>query len=293
MTAITAPPGVSFVRPPPPPVPDVAVSIPAPHVLLVRLDRPRQLNALRSAHHAGLARLWAWFDAEPWLRCGVVTGTGRAFCAGADLKQWHGQGDTRPGARGSDPPVGELAQAHSDGFGGISNRAGKKPIVAAVNGLCLGGGMEMAINCDMVVAAEDARFGLPEVTRGVVALAGALPRLVRSVGRQRAAELALTGRPVAAAVLERWGLVNRVTAPGDAVLAEALALAAAVAANSPDAVVVSREALRLGWEPLGPQLATEILDAGLYGRINGGPNMKEGLASFVEKRSPVWVDSKL
>ncbi len=166
-------------------------------------------------------------------------------------------------------------------------------MIAAVNGLCLGGGMEMVINCDMIVASSAARFGLPEVKRGVVALAGALPRVVRTLGRQRASEMALTGRTFSAAEMWAWGLVNRVVPESGDVLAEALDLAKAVSENSPDSVIVSREALRLGWEGMGPELATALVEKGLYGRIDGGENMKEGLRSFVEKRKAVWKDSKL
>ena len=277
----------------PPHVPNVLLSFPAPHVLLVTLNRPGRLNAIPSPQHALMAALWDWYDAEPYLRCAVLTGAGRAFCAGADLREWdevHGSGSGSLGHRGP-----EHMGMPDAGFGGLSNRAGKKPIVAAVNGLCFGGGMEMAINCDLVVAAEAARFGLPEVTRGVIAVAGALPRLQRAVGKQRAAEMALLGRTgYTARQMERWGLVNFVVAEGKDAAAEAVdVVAAEVAANSPDAVMASREGLRLGWEPLGPALGTEVLARGMYGRIDGGENMREGVRSFVERRKPVWTDSKL
>ncbi|KAK3897969.1 enoyl-CoA hydratase [Staphylotrichum tortipilum] len=157
-----------------------------------------------------------------------------------------------------------------EGFGGLSNRAGKKPVIAAVNGVCFGGGMEMAINCDIVVAdGKKAKFGLPEVGKGVIAVAGALPRLVKTVGKQRAAEMALLGRiGYTAEQMRDWGLVNFVVAEGTV-------------------------GLRWGWEGVGPQLGTELLEKGMYGRIDGGENMKEGVRSFVEKRMPVWKNSKL
>ncbi len=273
---------------PPPPVPDVIVSFPSAHVVLITLNRPGQLNAIPSTHHAAFDALYRWYDAEPSLRCAVVTGAGRAFCAGADLKEWDQRGSTQ-GGRQQAPSEDRWAGVS---FGGLSNRAGKKPVIAAVNGLCLGGGMEMIINCDLVVAADSAKFGLPEVTRGVVPLAGALPRVIRTLGRQRAAEMVLTGRQFSAAEMESWGLVNRVVPRADLV-AEAVKLAEVIAGNSPDAVVVSREGLRLGWEGIGPDLATEVLQKGLYARIDGGDNVKEGLRSFVEKRKPVWKNSKL
>jgi len=152
----------------------------------------------------------------------------------------------------------------------------------------------MVINCDLVVASEDAKFGLPEVTRGVVAVAGALPRLGKIVGRQRAAEMALLGRiGYTAREMERWGVVNFVVPPGETVK-RAVEIAEEVARNSPDAVVVSKEGLRLGMEGgLGPERATEVLARGMYARIDKGENMREGVRSFVERRKAAWVDSKL
>jgi enoyl-CoA hydratase/carnithine racemase len=269
---------------PPPQVPNVLLSFPSPHVLLITLNRPTQLNAIPSTSHLPFANLYAWYDSEPHLRACILTGSGRAFCAGADLKEWdsrHANGESSNHSQ----------KWTSSGFGGLSNRTGKKPVIAAVNGLCLGGGMEMAINCDLVVASEKAKFGLPEVKRGVIALAGALPRLIRTVGRQRAGEMALLGRMYDARQMREWGLVNAVVA-GD-VVQEAVKVAEEMARNSPDAVIVSREGLRLGWEGVGPELGTEIVEKGIYGRIDGKENMAEGVRSFVEKREPVWRDSKL
>lgn len=179
------------------------------------------------------------------------------------------------------------------GFGGLSRRSGKKPIICAVNGLCLGGGCEMILNADLVIAAEKAYFGLPEVQRGVVAWAGALPRLVRTVGRQRAMEMALTGRRVDAAEALRWGFVNEVVPAEGDVVRRAVEVAAQIAANSPDAVVVSREGVKLGWERLGADEASSRLIENWSDRLNAGDNIKEGLRAFVEKRKPRWVDSKL
>lgn len=176
----------------------------------------------------------------------------------------------------------------------MSRRGGKKPIICAVNGICFGGGCEMIINGDMVIAAKEAVFGLPEVTIGVVALAGALTRLVRTVGKQRAIELALTGRRLSAEEAREWGLVNKVVEGGaDSVLKEALKMAAAIAGNSPDAVIVSREGIKLGWEGVGAEDGTVKLLQEWWTRIEGGENMREGVKSFVEKRKPKWVDSKL
>lgn len=277
----------------PPAVPDVLISSPKPHVLLVTLNRPAQLNALPRHMHFALDRLWAWYDAEPALRCAVITGTGRAFCAGADLKEWHDKNNERA-SRAEELPVGEDVDKKWDdnGFGGLSNRRGKKPVIAAVNGLCFGGGLEMVLNVDMVIASDTAKFGLPEVKRGVVAIAGALPRLIRSVGRQRASEMALLGRTYTAAQLQTWGLVNAVVA-GDALLEEALWWAGELADNSPDSVIVTRAGLLGGWDGEDPKASTGRVDRGVYQGLDGGENMKEGVLSFVEKRKAVWTNSKL
>ncbi|KAK1752359.1 ClpP/crotonase-like domain-containing protein [Echria macrotheca] len=269
---------------PPPQVPNVLLTFPAPHVLLITLNRPAQLNAIPSTQHAPLAALYDWYDNEPSLRCAVLTGAGRAFCAGADLKEWDSSNNS----------LSRKVQMPPQGFGGLSNRGGKKPVVAAVNGLCLGGGMEMVVNCDLVVASPKAKFGLPEVKRGVIAVAGALPRLPGILGRQRAGEMALLGRVYSAGEMERWGVVNWVCEEGEDVVGRAVGVAREVAGNSPDSVVVSREGLRLGMDGgLGMERATEVLVKGMYGRMEGGTNMKEGVRSFVEKREAVWVDSKL
>ncbi|KAF4468943.1 enoyl- hydratase [Fusarium albosuccineum] len=272
---------------PPPTVPDVLLSSPKPHVLLVTLNRPAQLNALRRQMHFELDRLWTWYDAEPSLRCAVITGKGRGFCAGADLKEWNEKNNE---GKPSDEAGGE--KWAENGFGGLSNRRGKKPVIAAVNGLCLGGGMEMAINLDLIIASETAKFGLPEVTRGVVAIAGALPRLIRIVGRQRASEIALLGRMYTAKQMLDWGIVNKVVPPED-VVEEALRWAAEMADNSPDSVIVSREGLLGGWDGEGPKTSTRRVDQGIYRGLDGGDNMKEGVLSFVEKRKAVWKNSKL
>ncbi|KAF5980616.1 hypothetical protein FBULB1_5084, partial [Fusarium bulbicola] len=265
----------------PPKVPHTAVSFPHPHVVLVTLNRPEHLNALQGQMSIDLDRLWRWYDNEPSLRCAILTGTGRAFCAGADLKEWN--------VKNSEENVKDVERWAENGFGGLSNRHGKKPVIAAVNGLCLGGGMEMALNVDMVIASETAKFGLPEVKRGVVAIAGALPRLIRTVGRQRASEVALLGRMYSAQQFLDWGIVNKVVKLED-VVQEALKWAVEMSGNSPDSIIVSREGLLGGWEAEGPRESTSRTDGGIYKGMDGGDNMKEGVLSFVEKRNAVWKD---
>ncbi|KAI0098320.1 enoyl-hydratase [Nemania sp. FL0031] len=295
MAALSSPKLPPTLSSPPPPVPNVIISFPADHILLVTLNRPKQLNAIPRPQHFALETLWAWYDNEPSLRCAVFTGTGRAFCAGQDLKEWDALNSnaSSPSSPSAQAEAAARNRMPEGGFGGLSNRAGKKPVIAAVNGICFGGGMEMVINCDLVIAHESATFGLPEVTIGVIALAGALPRLVRSVGRQRAAEMALVGGRYSAEEMLGWGLVNEVVKEGEDVVGAAVKWAERIAANSPDAVIVSREGMKLGWEGVGPQQGTDIIMKGWYARIESGENFVEGVKSFNERRKPVWKDSKL
>jgi len=261
----------------------VVLSYPAPGVLLVRLNRPRDLNCINQDGHAELDIIWKWLDAEPTLNVGVITGTGRAFCAGADLKEWNTMNSSKE--QRSMPP---------SGFGALSRRNGRKPIIAAVNGLAYGGGTELIVNCDMVVAAKKATFGLPEVKRGVVAMAGALPRIVRTIGRPRAMEMALTGRVVPAQEALEWGLINKIVGDGEGeVVDAAVEYAKMIADNSPDAVIVSREGIKLGWEGVGAEEGSRLLMENWYPRLAAGENIKEGVKAFVEKRKPNWKAAKL
>ncbi|CEL01242.1 Putative Enoyl-CoA hydratase (AFU_orthologue; AFUA_2G10650) [Aspergillus calidoustus] len=269
----------------PPPQPQYSkLSFPAPHILLVTLSRPKDLNCINSTGNTELHAIWEWLDDEPSLRVGIITGEGRAFCAGADLKEWNNS--TQSNAKRNPMPP--------SGFGGLSRRTGKKPIIAAVNGFALGGGCEMITNTDIVIASERAFFGFPEVARGVVAWAGALPRIVRTVGKQRAMEMVLTGRKVSAKEAEKWGFVNEVVAgEGKEVVERAVAVAQLIAANSPDSVIVSREGVKLGWEGIGAEEGTRLLLETWEKKLNAGENIKEGLKAFVEKRAPQWKESKL
>lgn len=159
----------------------------------------------------------------------------------------------------------------------------------------------MTVNTDLVIAASTASFSLPEVKRGLVPIAGAPPRLVRTVGKQRAMEMALTGRPVSAAEAERWGLVNQVIdikpdekgKEGEKVVAAAVEMAKAIAENSPDAVIVARQGVAMGWETAGVEEGTRLWQENWYGRLIKGDNLKEGVRAFVEKRRPKWKASKL
>ncbi|PNS17924.1 3-hydroxypropionyl-coenzyme A dehydratase [Sphaceloma murrayae] len=258
----------------------LVVSEPAPGILLVRLNRPESLNCINSEGHAELEKIWRRLDEDPSLKVGIITGTGRAFCAGADLKEWNSANQSN--SQRPMPP---------SGFGALSRRTGLKPVIAAVNGICFGGGCEIIVNCDLVLASPSATFALPEVKRGVVAIAGALPRIVRTIGRPRAMEMALTGRTVSAKEAAGWGLINGVV-QGD-VVAEAVKMGQMIAENSPDAVIVSREGVKLGWEGIGAEEGSRLLIDQWYPRLLRGENIKEGVKAFVEKRKPVWKEAKL
>ncbi|KAL4933412.1 enoyl-CoA hydratase/isomerase family protein [Aspergillus undulatus] len=264
-----------------PPVQGCLVSFPTPEILVLTLNRPEKRNSIPLAMSADIINLWKWFDAEPSLRVAIITGTGESFCSGADLKEWNDLN-----ARGIENKM------TAPGLAGLPRRRSKKPIIAAVNGFCLGGGFEMAVNCDIVIASTKASFGLPEVQRGIAAVAGALPRLVRLLGKQRAAEIALTGVPVPAAKLERWGLVNRVVGHEE-LLQSALDTAKAIAANSPDSLRVTLEGLHYGWERASVEEGSEALVEEWYPKLMAGENFHEGVRAFVEKRKPRWKASNL
>ncbi|KAH7220155.1 ClpP/crotonase-like domain-containing protein [Fusarium oxysporum] len=270
------------------------VSFPAQHVMLVIFNRPKALNAMTSDAEYELEALWEWYDDEPSLRCAIVTGAGRAFCAGMDLKEWNQinqrKRDGIPEKRPMDPPT--------TGFGGLSRRSGKKPIIAAVNGLAMGGGFEIIANLDLIVAAKSATFALPEAKIGVVANAGSLPRLARTIGRPRATEMALTGRSISAAEAREFGFLNAITedAPPDSdvlerpVVQKALEYAALIIKNSPDSVIVSRAGILAGWEHGSAENAVRVHRQTWDKIMADGHNFHEGVQAFVEKRAPRWVD---
>ncbi|TRX95058.1 hypothetical protein FHL15_004143 [Xylaria flabelliformis] len=270
---------------PPPPTPTfLKLSYPAPRVLLVRMDRPKDLNAMSTTGQWEMDSVWKWFDLEPRLSVAIITGTGRAFSAGADLKEWNNSM--------SDDADPKNRMGNSPAFKPLSRRLGKKPVIAAVNGLAMGGGCEFVVNCDLVVAADDAYFGLPEVKRGLAAIGGALPRLIRTIGLQRASEFALTGRKVTAQEMYQWGIVNKVV-PKDQVVAEAVKYAGMIAQNSPDAIICTRAGLRQGWETASVERAVEWTLENQFAELQRGDNIREGLLAFAEKREPQWKASKL
>jgi enoyl-CoA hydratase len=238
--------------------------------LVISIDRPRQRNAVNRAVSLGIAAALDRLDREPELRVGVLTGRGGSFCAGMDLRAFL---------------AGERPELEHRGFGGLTEAAPRKPLIAAVEGYALAGGCELALACDLIVAAEDAWFGLPEVTRGLVAGSGGLIRLPRRIPAAIALEYALTGERMAAPVAHGWGLVNRLTPSGGA-LQGALGLARQITANAPLAVAMSKRIVResSAWRD------DEIWDRQrpLVDSVLGSDDAQEGARAFAEKRAPIW-----
>lgn len=242
-------------------------------LLVVTIERPQAMNALPPEASAELARVFDAFAADPTQRVAVLTGAGdRAFCAGTDLRQ-HTEGAAVPL-----PP---------SGFGGLTARFGlHKPVIAAVNGPAVGGGFELVLACDLVVAAAHAWFSLPEVRVGQVARAGGLVRLHRQVPQKVALHMALTGRRMPADEAHRWGLVNEVVPPGGDVLAVARALAGQLLEGAPHAVQATKEIA--GSADLEARLrAQDALATVQAWRASG--ERQEGAMAFIEKRPPRWT----
>lgn len=242
------------------------------NVGLVRFNRPKELNALNSGLMEELLAALEAFDADPAIGALVITGDERAFAAGADIKEMAGATAVDMLTRDS---IGRWDRL----------RRLKKPLLAAVSGHCLGGGNELAMTCDLIVASETARFGQPEINIGVIPGAGGTQRLTRAVGKAVAMEMVLNGRLLTADEAYRFGLVNRVV-PAEACLSEALALAQAIAERAPLAVRLGKEAVNNAFEtPLTDGLADERR---AFYLLFSTEDQKEGMAAFVEKRKPQW-----
>ena len=248
-------------------------------VALLTIDRPKVHNALDFETSDALVDAWMRFRDDDALRVAILTGAGeRAFCAGADLR---GVGDFYKKLTSAE----RLRRSELvPGLGGITkNLAIDKPIIAAVNGHCLAGGLEIALACDLRIASENATFGLPEVTRGIIPGAGGTQRLPRLIGPERALDLILTGRRIDAREAERIGLVTRVVPLGD-LPAEALAVATAIAENGPLAVRAAKAAVWRGLDvPLEEGLRLEQL---LAEPVRQSEDAQEGPRAFLEKRKP-------
>jgi len=249
------------------------------HTLLVTINRPRAANSINAEVHQGLGEAWERADEDNSVRVVVLTGAGDSvFCGGADLKALGTSGPD-----GVTPPE----TAHW-GFAGVVKHHIRKPVIAAVNGTALGGGTELALASDLVVAADSAEFGLPEVHRGLIAGAGGVFRIGQAIPRAVAMELILTGKPMSAQDALRWGLVNRVVPQTD-VLSTALALAEDVAAGAPLAVQASKTVARgiVDGNIAAEDQSWELTDKALA-RLTTSADTLEGVMAFMQKRAPVW-----
>jgi enoyl-CoA hydratase len=239
-------------------------------VLLITLNRPEARNAVNLAVAEGIAGALDELDEDAGLAVGVLTGAGSGFSAGMDLKAF---------VTGERPWVGDR------GFAGIVQRAARKPLIAAIEGFAVAGGLEVALACDLIVAARGAKLGVPEVKRSLVAAGGALLRLPRRMPYGLAMELALTGDPIAAERAYELGVVNRIAEPGQAV-EEALALAAAIAKNGPLALDATKRILQEQFDWSEAEFWAK--QGEISGPVFGSEDAREGAVAFSEKREPRW-----
>jgi enoyl-CoA hydratase len=239
-------------------------------VLVITINRPDQRNAINAAVAAGIAGALEELDADSGLSVGVLTGAGKGFSAGMDLKAF---------VTGERPYVGDR------GFAGITQRSADKPLIAAIEGFAVAGGLEVALACDLIVAARGAKLGIPEVKRSLVAAGGGLLRLPRVLPLTVATEMALTGDPIEAERAHALGMVNRLTEPGGA-LEAALELAAAIGANGPLALTASKRILRESRE--WPDSEFFSRQAEVVGPVMDSEDAREGATAFAERRPAVW-----
>jgi len=240
------------------------------NVLLITLNRPEVRNAVNAALAAGVAGALDELDGEDSLSVGVLTGGGGFFCAGMDLGAF---------VKGESPWFGDR------GFAGIAQRASRKPLIAAIEGFAVAGGMEIALACDLIVAARGAKLGIPEAKRSLVAAGGALLRLPRRMPYHVVMELALTGDPFPAERFHELGLVNVLTEPGGAVDA-AIELAARLAANGPLALAASKRILQEQFDWATSEMWAR--QGEIAGPVMASEDAREGASAFKEKRDPVW-----
>ena len=239
-------------------------------VLVITINRPKAKNAVNLSVAQGVAAALDRLDSDDALRVGVLTGAGGTFCAGMDLKAF---------------VSGEFPQIEGRGFGGMTERSADTPLIAAVEGYALAGGCELAIACDLIVAAENAKFGIPEVKRGLVAAAGGLVRLPSQIPYRVAMELAWTGECMAADRAMAMGLINQLTQPGEA-LATAKALAQQIAENGPMAVKISKAIIKASrdWDEDEAFSKQNVLTQPVF----TSEDAIEGATAFAEKRKPEW-----
>ncbi len=239
-------------------------------IAIITINRPDQRNAVNRAVSFGVCAAVDELDARDDLRVGILTGAGGNFCAGMDLKAFL---------------RGEVTRVEGRGLLGIAMAPPKKPLIAAVEGYALAGGFEAALACDLLVAANNAKFGLPEVKRGLAAAAGGLLRLPRLIPQRIAMEMALTGDIVTADRMERYGLVNALVEPGQALIA-AIELARRIIANAPMSVAASKRVIveQRDW-PIAEMFAKQNE---LTAPVIASEDAREGAAAFAEKRPARW-----
>jgi enoyl-CoA hydratase len=242
----------------------------ADRIAIITINRPQARNAINHAVSAGMAEALAELDERDDLTVGIITGAGGTFSSGMDLKAFL---------------AGEDVSVAGKGLAGITHAPPRKPLIAAVEGWALAGGCEVALACDLIVAANDAKFGIPEVKRGLVAGAGGLIRLPRRIPAGIAMELALTGDPLPAADAHRLGLVNALTEPGEA-LDGARQLAARIAVNGPLAVAATKQIItqQQDWDSGDVWARQESLMRPVF----LSEDAREGALAFAEKRAPAW-----
>jgi enoyl-CoA hydratase len=239
---------------------------------IIRLNRPQALNALNMALKAELGQAIDAFEADENIGCMLITGNDKAFAAGADIKEMADK---------------TFIEAFLGNFAGTWDRASRarKPIVAAVAGFALGGGCELAMQCDVVIAADSAKFGQPEIKLGVIPGIGGTQRLTRAVGKAKAMEMILTGRMMDAQEAESAGLVARVV-PADKLLHEAMKVAETIAGMSLPSVLAAKEAVNRAFET---SLAEGVVfERRIFHSLFATDDQKEGMKAFVEKRKPAW-----
>jgi enoyl-CoA hydratase len=244
---------------------------------VVTLNRPEALNALNSALFKDLADFLDAVEHDDSVRCLILTGSGdKAFAAGADIKEM------------ADQTYAQMYTGNYFALGHDRITRFRKPIIAAVNGFALGGGCELAMLCDFIVASEKAKFGQPEINLGVAPGIGGSQRLTRLVGKAKAMDMVLTARMMDAAEAERAGLVSRVV-PADKLIEEAMAAATKIAAQSPLAVAMAKELVDASYETT--LTAGVALERRLFHSLFAFDDQKEGMAAFVEKRKPAFKGS--
>jgi len=239
-------------------------------IMIITLNRPDAMNAVNQALSDQLAKSLDELDNNQDVSVGILTGAGRGFCAGMDLKEF---------------VVSGLPTASDRGFGGIVERASKKPLLCAVEGFALAGGLEVALSTDMIIASKGAKFGIPEVTVGLFAAAGALLRLPRSVPYGRAMKMALTGEPIKAEEAYELGMVTELCEKGEA-LNTALDIASRIAKNAPLGLIASKQLIReMQGRTEQEFFSTQQAQIDVVFNSEDG---KEGATAFAEKRAPNW-----